>query len=115
MSRTNDTVGCGRSEARIVKAMSAVGIVYRDLQSSSEEVVLFGSRAAGVATPSSDWDILCVGSGVSRMTGGLDLVCLRRSELDSLQCPSAMGYCWRKRNRRGLGPDPTCNAGTGLN
>jgi len=62
-----------------------MGIAYHDLRSHSEEVILFGSRAAGVATASSDWDILCVGSGVSRMTGGLDLVWLGRSELGSLR------------------------------
>jgi hypothetical protein len=84
VSRTNETVG-DRSEARIANAMSAVGIVYHDLRSRSEEVVLFGSRAAGVETASSDWDVLCVGSSVSHMTSGLDLVCLRRSDLDSLR------------------------------
>lgn len=47
----------------VITALERVGISWRDLISRAEEVILFGSRAAGLATSSSDWDLLCIGRG----------------------------------------------------
>lgn len=41
---------------------------------ASQEIVLFGSRAAGMAHERSDWDILCVGHGRTRRTSQIDLI-----------------------------------------
>ena len=45
-----------------------------DVVSGALRVILFGSRAAGVASDSSDWDVLCVGDGAASRAGGLDVV-----------------------------------------
>ena len=44
------------------------------LSARAEAVILFGSQAADVARGDSDWDILVVGPGRSRLRRGLDLV-----------------------------------------
>lgn len=38
------------------------GLSWEELSSRATEIVLFGSRAQGVARPDSDWDLLCVGT-----------------------------------------------------
>ena len=76
MSTTNETVGCSRSEARIAKAMSAVGIAVPRSSVPQRRGYPFWFASSRRGKSSSDWDILCVGNGVSRMTGGLDLVWL---------------------------------------
>lgn len=55
----------------------------RHLENDAVEVVLFGSRAAGLATPSSDWDLLCIGEGRTHLGKGLDLVWLGAERLRS--------------------------------
>jgi hypothetical protein len=44
------------------------------LATEVEAVIVFGSRAAGLARADSDWDLLIVGRGRSRLGRGLDLV-----------------------------------------
>lgn len=51
-------------------ALASVGTSLADLRAAATEIVMFGSRAAGVARATSDWDLLCVGRGVSRATPG---------------------------------------------
>jgi hypothetical protein len=81
--RPADTLCPSEPDVPISTAMSAMGISYRDLRAASEEIVLFGSRAAGIARTRSDWDLLCVGNGLSRMTPALDLIWLSPNELRS--------------------------------
>ena len=83
MPRTANTICPGKSDVPISTALSAMGISYRKLRAASEEVVLFGSRATGMARTHSDWDLLCVGNGLSRMTPTLDLIRLSPKELNS--------------------------------
>jgi hypothetical protein len=47
---------------------------WKDLSRSCQQLVLFGSRAAGVSREGSDFDLLCIGSGSSRLGQSLDLV-----------------------------------------
>ncbi len=49
------------SERGLVRGLSGVGVSITSLRRSAREIVLFGSRAAGVAGPLSDWDLLCIG------------------------------------------------------
>ncbi len=50
------------------------GLTWPQLQRASAAIFLFGSRAAGCAREDSDWDLLCIGDGPSRMRHGLDLL-----------------------------------------
>lgn len=58
----------------ISDALASIGESWESLQQNTQEIVLFGSRAAGVAHERSDWDILCVGHGCTRRTARIDLV-----------------------------------------
>jgi hypothetical protein len=60
-----------------------LGVTRDELAHRASQVVLFGSRACAVATPTSDWDVLCIGNGVSRRTAGLDLLWVPASALCS--------------------------------
>ncbi len=60
--------------AALDRALARHGIALDDLRRSAEGIALFGSRAAGCAMPSSDWDLFCIGSGDSCKLPGLDLV-----------------------------------------
>lgn len=53
------------------------GVRRSELFDSADEVVLFGSRSAGVGTEKSDWDLLLVGNGKARRAPGLDMVWIR--------------------------------------
>lgn len=55
-------------------ALASVGVSWERLLQTSHEIVLFGSRAAGLAHERSDWDILCVGHGRTRRTPRIDLI-----------------------------------------
>lgn len=46
----------------VAQALREENISLPILRATSRECVVFGSRAAGVASPSSDWDILVVGN-----------------------------------------------------
>ena len=50
------------------------GYDWEELARSCEQIVLFGSRAAGVSGDDSDFDLLCIGSGPSRLSHTLDVV-----------------------------------------
>jgi len=70
-----DTVGA-RLEARC-------GYSLRDLCVGAGEVVLFGSRAAGLHSEDSDVDVLCVGRGRSMRSRALDLLWIAPDHLAS--------------------------------
>ena len=69
------------TSASLVHALATAGLTWTDLCLSASEIILFGSRAAGLAREGSDWDLLCVGHGRSLATPGLDLVWVSPSEL----------------------------------
>lgn len=58
----------------IADALASIDVTGERLLQTSQEIVLFGSRAAGVAHERSDWDILCVGHGRTRRTPRIDLI-----------------------------------------
>lgn len=55
-------------------ALERFGTSLSVLAKEAEALILFGSRAAGMAVPRSDWDILVIGSGRSRISRNLDLI-----------------------------------------
>ena len=57
------------------------GSSWERLSATCEQLVLFGSRAAGVANEDSDFDLLCVGSGTSQLSRSLDLVFIAPGDL----------------------------------
>jgi len=63
--------------AGIDAALRVIGLRWQDLK-SAQEIVLFGSRAAGVSTRDSDFDVLCIGRRVctTRLTKPIDLLWL---------------------------------------
>ncbi|WP_437840173.1 nucleotidyltransferase domain-containing protein [Sorangium sp. So ce1153] len=67
--------------AELSCALATLGLTLADLQRSAEQVVLFGSRAAGVGSAGSDWDLLVVGEGRTRHTQAVDLVWVSPREL----------------------------------
>lgn len=69
------------AEPTLPRILAEMGVAWSDLCRSSDEIVLFGSRAAGLAGPASDWDLLCVGSSRAIDAPGLDLVWISRSAL----------------------------------
>lgn len=63
------------------RALAAAGVTWPALTASASQIVLFGSRAAGLARDGSDWDLLCVGEGRSLAVPGLDLIWISPAEL----------------------------------
>jgi predicted nucleotidyltransferase len=57
------------------------GSSWEGLLQSCQQLVLFGSRAAGASRHGSDFDLLCVGSGSSRLSRTLDLVFVTPKEV----------------------------------
>jgi hypothetical protein len=62
-------------------ALALAEWTWSDLLRSSEQIILFGSRAANLARDDSDWDVLVVGEGQARSRRGLDLVWVSSREL----------------------------------
>jgi|GEM_PF-3304821 len=58
------------------KRVTAEGLTLDTLFAASDEVVIFGSRAAGCAASDSDIDILVFGEGLRLKSERLDLVCI---------------------------------------
>jgi hypothetical protein len=67
------------------KTLQKVGLTWATLEKQASEIILFGSRAARVATADSDWDLLCVGQGKSCHNNEIDIVWLSREEIESPQ------------------------------
>src|SRR5262245_1971938 len=57
----------------LVRALSGQPISWSTLERRASQVILFGSRAVGVARIDSDWDLLCVGEGMSIHNEKIDL------------------------------------------
>lgn len=53
----------------------------RQVEYDAVAVALFGSRAAGCARPSSDWDIFCIGNGRSQRFDNIDVVWVHPSDI----------------------------------
>ncbi len=69
--------------ADLLQALADLGLSLGELQRSAEQIVVFGSRAAGLAREGSDWDLLLIGSGSSLHTPALDLVWVTPREIES--------------------------------
>jgi hypothetical protein len=54
-----------------------------DAAGTASQVILFGSRALGLAREDSDWDLLCVGVGATHRDGTLDVVWITEDHLTS--------------------------------
>src|SRR4051812_18514770 len=65
------------------RLLAASGFEYEQLISESEEVVLFGSVAAGLATSNSDVDLLLVGNRKSSRGAHADIIGVSPAELRS--------------------------------
>jgi hypothetical protein len=63
------------------RALRGQPMSWSALECRASQVVLFGSRAAGIAGIDSDWDLLCVGEGTSVHNGKIDLVWLSPMQL----------------------------------
>jgi hypothetical protein len=70
---------------RLISALRREGHDWETLQRASQEIIVFGSTAVGLDRPSSDIDILCVGTGVSSKSPRLDLVFRKPEEVDSIR------------------------------
>jgi hypothetical protein len=73
---------CDRLEQFLCRNLPAV--VF-DAVVAADEVVVFGSCAAGLAEDDSDLDILCIGSGMSVHSPEFDLVWLPREKTHSAE------------------------------
>ena len=60
--------------AKIDAALRPLGLTCDAIEQTASQVVLFGSRAAGVADENSDWDLLVVGEGRSIHARQVDLI-----------------------------------------
>lgn len=69
----------------LARGLTGAGVPLATLRGTTCQVVLFGSRAAGVAGPGSDWDVLCIGRAPCSQQDirGVDLVWLEESSLGS--------------------------------
>ena len=68
--------------------MARAGIPWGRLYEAANEIVVFGSVAAGVSGPSSDLDLLAVGAIQPRKTSKLDLIIRNPAEI---QTPEWLG------------------------
>lgn len=73
-------MSCPDLEARehLDRALRGVGLSWQHLELHADELVLFGSRACGCASVRSDWDLLCIGDGITRRTRSIDVLWLSR-------------------------------------
>jgi hypothetical protein len=65
----------------LVRALRRQRISWSALEDHASQVILFGSRAAGIAGIDSDWDLLCVGEGTCVHNGKIDLIWIPPIEL----------------------------------
>jgi nucleotidyltransferase-like protein len=72
-----------RTIERIRTALGKVGLRWEAVLAQSEQVILFGSYAAGIDSPSSDIDLLCVGDGPRVSSEGLHLIWIAPKTIQS--------------------------------
>jgi hypothetical protein len=77
------TLELANTEQKLARALGRTGISYRELKAAADEIVLFGSRAAGEARRSSDWDLLCVGPSKTQLNATIDMVWLIPQKVES--------------------------------
>ena len=71
--------------SRVITALRGEGLDWTALQRASEEIIVFGSTAAGVDSAASDVDVLCVGEGVSSKSQRLDLLIKHPGDIASMR------------------------------
>lgn len=59
---------------KVTKALASAGLSLDELSARAEQIIVFGSCAAGCDTSHSDVDLLCVGEGERKDTGSLHLL-----------------------------------------
>jgi predicted nucleotidyltransferase len=69
-------------KTKVAQALKGAGLTLEELSSNADQVILFGSCAAGCDTPRSDVDLLCVGKGERKNTGRLHLLWIEASSLN---------------------------------
>jgi hypothetical protein len=72
-----------RQQTSVIQALRRVGISWEELVRRAVEIILFGSRAADLASYTSDWDLLCVGHGNDTRTRDVELIWLEPLKRDS--------------------------------
>ena len=70
-----------RTANRLRRALESSDLSWEELSSKAEQVILFGSCAAGCERRGSDVDLLCVGEGDRLDTGRLHLLWVEPSSL----------------------------------
>lgn len=70
-------------ERELAANLAAAGLSLDQLREHSSQIILFGSRAAGCAHATSDWDILVVGEGPTPLMKNIDLVWIHPRKFDS--------------------------------
>lgn len=65
----------------LIEALHGHQMAWSALECRASQIVLFGSRAAGVARIDSDWDLLCIGDGRSVYNDKIDLVWISAMQL----------------------------------
>ncbi len=63
-----------------------LGLSLSSLARQSDALILFGSRAAEMARSDSDWDLLVIGAGQTRVSVGLDLIFVAPSRFEHWRC-----------------------------
>jgi Nucleotidyltransferase domain len=71
--------------SRLITVLRREGHDWDALQRTSEQIIVFGSTAAGVDSAASDIDVLCVGNGVSSKSRRLDLLTKSPEEITSMR------------------------------
>ncbi len=69
-------------ERELRSALGRLGVPDA-LVDAADELVLFGSRAAGVNRPESDWDVLLVADKRPPLLPGADLLCVPRRRVET--------------------------------
>jgi hypothetical protein len=67
----------------VEKVLRRAGFAWVVAEQRASQIVLFGSRAVGVADEGSDWDLLFVGEGEAMHTQEVDIVWIRSAMIRS--------------------------------
>lgn len=77
---TNKSRQSPRVPRELHRQLEVGGLPWAVLARRAHEIVLFGSRAQGMAGQDSDWDLLCVGEGSTSRVGSVHLVWVPSAE-----------------------------------
>jgi hypothetical protein len=81
LNETTKRVDSETFRALLRQAQDDVALFY-SIVAEADEIVLFGSRAVGVCTSNSDWDLFCVGSGKRTRRNGFYVVWRSHTEIE---------------------------------